>query len=152
MDFFDKIQNAGKGVAQKTKDLAEIAKLNSRISNEEENIKTAYSQIGELYFKIFSESPDERFAALCNVVKQAQANIKEYTRQIQAIKGVKSCPNCGAEIANTAAFCSVCGADARTAAEEQEIKTSDGKKVCPKCGASVSENAVFCGNCGNKIG
>lgn len=49
------------------------------------------------------------------------------------------CPNCNAEISDTAKFCLECG------------NKIDNKSKCPKCGAEILENSKFCPECGNKI-
>lgn len=51
-DFGKKISSAGQEAIAKTKELADIAKINSSISDEENKIKTAYSEIGKSISKI----------------------------------------------------------------------------------------------------
>ncbi len=46
------------------------------------------------------------------------------------------CPNCQAEIADSAKFCPECGAK------------TDQKKICSNCGVELSPNAKFCPECG----
>lgn len=107
--FGEKLTNAGKDVAKKTKELADVTKLNMQINSEEDNIKNKYTEIGKLYYKLFSESPDENFAQLCSSIAESANKINSFKEQIQAIKGVKKCSSCGAEMDESAQFCSVCG-------------------------------------------
>jgi DNA-directed RNA polymerase subunit RPC12/RpoP len=109
MSFFAKLTNAGKDVAKKTKELADIAKLNMQISSEEDNIKNKYIEIGKLYYELFSDNPDEKFAGFFSSIAESKNKISDLKDQILEIKGVKKCSNCGAEIDSAATFCSSCG-------------------------------------------
>lgn len=52
---------------------------------------------------------------------------------------MKNCPMCNFENADTAAFCTQCGA------------RLDERKKCPSCKALLSPDAVFCNNCGARV-
>lgn len=113
--FGEKLTTAGKDVARKTKELADTAKLNMQISNEEDNIKSKYIEIGKLYYELFSSSPDEKFAGFCNSISESKNKIDTLKVQILEIKGVKKCSNCGTEIDFTATFCCSCGSPTTSA-------------------------------------
>ena len=108
-DFGKKISSAGQEAIAKTKELADVAKINSSISDEENKIKTAYSEIGKKYFENHSEDSEEDYEAQIAVIKEAMEKIKAYEHQIVEIKRVVKCPNCGAENSKTDAFCATCG-------------------------------------------
>ncbi|HHW47940.1 MAG TPA: zinc ribbon domain-containing protein [Clostridiaceae bacterium] len=157
MSFFnkisDKLSSTGKDVAKKTKDLAEIAKLNMRINSEENNIKNLYNKIGELYYELFHDCPHEKLAPLCASVTESKKKISDYQNQIQAIKAVKKCVNCGAEIYDSAIYCSNCGFN-NAAVENQKQEQDQGSEAenkCTNCGETVPANAIFCGKCGTKV-
>ena len=103
MAFFDelgkKISQTSQGVVQKTKDTAEVIKLNGMISDEEKRINNLYTQIEDL------------------------------KQQIQHIKGVKVCNNCGAEIPENSMFCIGCGAKI---VMQSEVNTNNFIR-CVKC-------------------
>jgi hypothetical protein len=143
----EKITSTSKEVAKKTKNLTEAARLNMQISNEEDSIRNVYGQIGKLYYDLFSASPDERFVLLCTTITESLKKIDEYKNQIQTIKGVKKCPNCGAEIASSAVFCGICGK--KTVAEEETPDEDPSQPKCANCGYPAMEGTAFCTNCGN---
>lgn len=173
MAFFEKLTNAGKDVAKKTKELAEITKLNLQISNEEDRIKSKYAEIGKLYFELYSSAPDEKFADFCTAIVDTQTKIAGLREQVQEIKGVKKCSKCGAEIAYTATFCSSCGTANETpskteAPKAEEVATepvetaqaecdnatqadTSSEITCPTCKNNVPVDTVFCPNCGSKL-
>lgn len=144
MAFFDdlgkKISQAGQNAVQKTKDMTEIAKYNSAITDEERNIEYLYSEIGKLYVSLYKETPGAEFAGMVKALKNSEEAIANYKEQIKDIKGIVLCENCGAEVTGTA-FCSSCG----TPVPVPE------KPVCSNCGAPIVEGCAFCTSCGTPI-
>lgn len=153
MDFFEKIgekiTSTSKDVAKKTKELADITKINAQIGNEEDNIKNMHSQIGKLYYELFSTNPDEPFVSLCASIMESQNKINAYREQIQTIKGVKKCSGCGAEIANSSVFCAICGCKINT--NEEGVNDDMSQSKCPSCAKPITDEMVFCTGCGNKL-
>lgn len=109
-DMSKKITDAGRATAQKGKEVADIAKLRSQISEEQKKLREVYEQIGKRYVEEFGDSPAETFAADMDAVKLSQDKIEECQKKIAEIKGVAKCPKCGAEAPSGSAFCSACGA------------------------------------------
>ena len=113
MAFFDKIgetiSSKSKGVAQKAKDLAEVSDLNKQINQCNQKINDSYMEIGYYYYQAHKDDGDDPFAAQCANIRQAMDQADALRTQIQAIKGVKVCPNCHAEIPKDSQFCGYCG-------------------------------------------
>ena len=57
---------------------------------------------------------------------------------------MRYCNNCGAQLGDQDAFCSVCGATANNAGNTAERR-------CPACGAVVGPSDLFCANCGAAV-
>lgn len=150
MAFFDdlgkKISQAGQTAVQKTKEMADIAKLNSSISDEERKIENSYREIGKLYVSLHDEEHEAAFAELISGIHDAEKKIVEFKQQIKDIKGVVCCEKCGAEVANNAAFCSACGAPMPVV---KPVETEEPK--CSKCGAVLNPDTKFCTSCGNPV-
>ena len=148
MAFFDdlgkKISQASQSAVQKTKDITEIAKYNSAISDEEKKIAGLYSEIGKLYVSLYKDAPASEFAALVEGIKASEETIAKYKDQIKDIKGILTCTSCGAEIPTGSAFCSSCG----TAAPVVEAPVGP---VCSNCGAALTEGSAFCTSCGASV-
>ena len=158
MGFLDKLgetfSNTSKEVAKKTKDFTDIAKLNSKVTTEEDCIQKAYLKIGQLFYEANKDSLeiDGIYAEYFGIIKASQENITELKREINKIKGVTLCKECGAEVANGSAFCPKCGTKVEkeiiqepAACEEPEIV------LCKECGAELEEGAVFCTKCGTSV-
>ncbi|MGN0680959.1 MAG: zinc ribbon domain-containing protein [Candidatus Fimisoma sp.] len=151
MAFWDNLgQKASDTTAkamQKAKEMADIAKLNSMISEEETKINNSYYQVGKLYVTMHLHDHEEEFAGMISSLAKAEEKIKNYRQQIQDIKGVQRCEKCGAEVANGAAFCSSCGA---TMPKIQTPVVTDVVK-CQNCGTEVKKGMRFCTSCGKPM-
>ncbi len=113
MAFFEdlgkKLSQAGQATVQKTKELADVAKLNSMISDEEKRINNAYTEIGKLYVELHASDGEAAFATLIQSIHEANEKITDLQKQAAQIKGVVTCEKCGAEVAKGSAFCGACG-------------------------------------------
>lgn len=151
MAFFDeigkKLSQTGQAAVQKTKQMADVAKLNSDISDEEKNVTNIYYQIGQLYVSLHNDNPEPDFEVLIEQLNESQIQIKNLKQQIQDIKGVKRCTTCGAEIPNNATFCSSCG----TAVIQQKTVDAANLIKCNNCGKMIEKGMKFCTFCGNEV-
>lgn len=151
MAFFDnigkKISQTGQSAIQKTKQMADVAKLNSDVSDEEKKITNIFYQIGQLYVSLHKDNPESDFEVLIEQLSEAQAKIENLKKQIQDIKGVKRCTICGAEIPNNATFCSSCG----TAVTQQKAVDAANLIKCNNCGKMIEKGMKFCTFCGSEI-
>ena len=149
MAFFEglgkKITKSGQEAAQKAKNMAETVRLNGLISDEEKRIKYLFSQIGQLYYETFGEEPEECFMQFIADINDAKAKIKVHSDQINQIKGVATCDNCGGTVPNNAPFCSSCGSPINTAPAEQAVDFA-----CAGCNTALAPGQMFCTNCGTK--
>lgn len=151
MAFFDeigkKLSQTGQAAVQKTKQMADVAKLNSDISDEEKKVTNIYYQIGQLYVSLHNDNPEPDFEVLIEQLNESQIQIKNLKQQIQDIKGVKRCTTCGAEIPNNATFCSSCG----TAIIQQKTVDAANLIKCNNCGKMIEKGMKFCTFCGNEV-
>lgn len=149
MAFFDdigkKITQAGTGALQKTKELADVARINGLISDEEKRVNNAYYQIGKLYVALHADNCEPDFAALVDSIRESEAKVADLKQQVQIIRGVKRCSSCGAEVAANAAFCNSCGAKAP---EAPAPVAADNLVQCSACGKMVKLGMAFCTGCG----
>ncbi len=159
MAFFDKLGEITKSVGDKTNDMIETNKLNSKIKAERNAIEGVKAELGALYWAKFEAGVqlDEDGAALCAKIKESLENIAGFEAEIKRIKEENEkkpepepapavpaaegtfCAGCGAKIATGAKFCPECGSP-----------TVPAKRVCPACGVELSPEAKFCPECGAK--
>ena len=90
MAFFDELKSRAVDLAQtgaaKSKQVAELAKLNLNNASEEEAIKKAYTEIGKLYYEANACSVAPEFAELFEKVTTAKINIEENKSRIAELK------------------------------------------------------------------
>jgi hypothetical protein len=85
-DLGKKIGSAAQGAAEKAKDLAEIARLNSEVSSQEKLIAQAYIEIGKKYFEAEKDNPDSPIAEQCGRITGSMLAIEELKVKIAAVK------------------------------------------------------------------
>ena len=111
-DLGKKLSATTQNVVRGTKELADTAKLNSQISDENKQIANLYSQIGKQYYESSEADAETPLGKLCLAINEAKERIAKLEAEILEIKGVKRCPSCGADIPPGTAFCGACGTKA----------------------------------------
>lgn len=145
MDFFNKLGGLAKNVTDKTNDLLEIGKLNSRIHAEEDAIEQHKFDLGEYMWEKFETgvAMDERATVICLAIRERQGNIQAMQAEIEQIKRAQE------ELRSAQA-------EARQQAREQARQAkaaaaAAGTELCPVCGGEVKAGSKFCGDCGTQL-
>ena len=90
MAFFDELKeravDLGRAGVAKSKQLAEITKLNLSSAGEEDAIKKAYIEIGKLYYAERGMAPETAYVALCEKITASKITIEENKARIAEIK------------------------------------------------------------------
>ncbi len=90
MAFFDELKDKamdlGRAGVAKSRQLAEIAKLNLANSAEEDAIKKAYIEIGKLYYAERGMAPEAAYVALCEKITASKVTIEENKSRIAELK------------------------------------------------------------------
>ncbi|MCD8087159.1 MAG: zinc ribbon domain-containing protein [Oscillospiraceae bacterium] len=145
MAFFDKVGRAfsatSQSAIQKTRELADIARLSGQITENNERISRLYAEIGAMYCKAHPADAEPAYARQVEAVLQMQRQNEEWNDQIQVLRGMTKCPQCGEYVAGNAPFCTACGC---RLLPETAV-------VCPGCGAVIDGGALFCENCGTRL-
>lgn len=146
-DMKDKFSMAGLSTVKKAKDLSEIAKLNTAVSDAELKITDLYSQIGYTIYCSYKDNPIPEVTELIQKVTELHSLIEDYQTQIKQINTSNSCPECGTKIRLGMNFCNVCGFKLPVT----NNPVLDKGKFCSKCGKEIRPGCVFCPSCGNKV-
>lgn len=171
-----KISSGVETVSKTANDAIETTKLKNMINKTQSEINVKYAEIGRIVKQELEESiNNEDIKRICSEIDQLLELISENNDKINAIKGVKVCPECGAKLADDDAFCPDCGKkqpekeqaensqpqataeenveQAESIVEEMEKPVIESAVIsCSECGAMCDSDTKFCPQCGTKIG
>ena len=139
-----RLSDAGQGVAKHTKNFTEVTRLNGAIAEQERQAAALLRELGQACYDRHQNDPDYEYAAQIEGIRAAYAQIAQYQAQIRQIKGIRICPECGAEVGPDSAFCGGCGG-------KMEPPAAESGRVCPKCGSPVDGDSLFCATCGTRL-
>ena len=125
----EKLSGAGQGVAQQVKNFADVARLNSIISEKEKQIAQLYIEIGQAYYEHHKIDPQGEEIERIQKISSLNAEILECKENIKQIKGVTKCPNCGADVSLDAAFCNACGTKIPPAAKAWRNRSPEYNRI-----------------------
>lgn len=117
-NFLNKLGDMAKNAADKTGEMIEIGKLNTKISAEQTKISDLKQKIGNFYYDRFSteENFPAEVAELCQQINLCEEAIASVQAEICVLKGeprpddTEKCPSCGVSNSAGTKFCSSCGA------------------------------------------
>lgn len=117
MDFFNKLgkktTEAYQTAKEKTSKLSEELKMKGKISDCKEKIDNEYKAIGKMVYekmKVGEDVSKEDITPKCEEIERLKENIERAEVELLALKNIKKCIDCGAELDLKADFCSRCGA------------------------------------------
>ena len=153
MAFFDemdrKLSQFGQSVSNKSREVSEGMRLSSAIKAEEEKQNNLYREVGKYYFENCAANAEGQLKVLCDQIVASMELTSQYKQQQNVLKGMVSCPNCGAQISANSGFCNVCGS--KIEKQVSPAPQPGAGKICPKCQKTVESDALFCTFCGNQF-
>lgn len=143
MDFFNKLSKktseAFETAKEKTSKISGELKLKSKISEYKDKIEQQYQEIGKLVYekmKVGEDASKEEVTPKCEEIERLKDEIEKAQVEILALKDIKKCSDCGAELELQAEFCSKCGSK-QPKIEKVEVTVEE----IPVAEAEVAENA-----------
>ncbi len=145
-DLGKKLSKIGQDTKNGVQKVSDSVTISNRISQEKKSLERLFALIGEAVYK---EHPDQPKAGLEDewaAVKVAYANIASYTEQLNNVKGIFYCPNCGRPAAPRDKYCAKCGFRLNMRPETTGVKVARDIK---EAGQEVGRMA---GNAADKTG
>lgn len=134
MDFFDMLGktlvSAGKDVAEKTKEITDVAKVKLDIKVKEDYIQRLYAEIGKSYFEQHQFDEHTEFSQI-RFIKETMDEIDALKADLMDIKGTKKCSQCETQLPLDAEFCTKCGARQIVDSPEDERFEEEQENVDP---------------------
>jgi len=132
MDFLNKLGKKASETYQVTKEktvkFSEEMKLKGKINETKSKITSIYKEVGELVYNNYknnSEDANDKIKELCEQLSQKFDEVSKLEVELLALKQVKKCVNCGAEINQKDQFCSKCGKEQPKQEEPVEVTTEE---------------------------
>ncbi len=154
MDLF--YNNAGKTGGMETQERknektaaseAEAEQLTAEIEQRESALSAIYARIGQKHYEECDmDAQSEEMQDLFREVEGQKTQIQELHDRVRALRGIRTCKQCGADVLVGDTFCSSCGARIIT-----EITVSSAGGICSCCGHRVEPGQLFCSTCGAKV-
>ncbi len=113
--------NLTKNMQKSSNKLIKVTKLNLTITNEEENLRSMYTQIGKKARELFLNGNTEFGTNLTeefNQVSELELKLELLKEELNIINSTKACPSCGKANEKSSGFCSKCGAMLPSESEE----------------------------------
>ena len=90
------------------------------INAENQKIKEAYTELGELYYQAHKKDYESGFEGPVSKIKAAEKAIEQHKAEVLKQNGLMLCKHCGAQIQDVSRFCNFCGKSVDEPAEEKE--------------------------------
>lgn len=108
-----------KGVADNSKKVAAKAKLKKAVYDLESAKKSAYMEMGKLYFTANAASAEEPYAEWVQKIVEADEKIAQCQKAMAALENAAICDACGTVVGNDQKFCPNCGAKCEPVSTEE---------------------------------
>lgn len=151
MDFFDglgaKLTQTGQKTKQMASTLVDTAKVTTQISDLTKSIQEIYTKLGEQYYQLRGGEPEEAMAELCAQIAGKLDEMEILKADLQRLKNIRVCPQCGHENTPDANFCAKCSVQLPELPKRPEPQVA----CCAHCGNVLAPGARFCTKCGGKV-
>ena len=114
MDFFNefskKVSSVARSVTEKSKESAEVTRLNAQLRDAREQLEGLYARYGKLCYALRAGGGSREAVEQLEVrIRAAQLEVDEIADKRDAAREMKRCASCGAVYPKEARFCSACG-------------------------------------------
>lgn len=146
-EFGKRFTSMARTVTEKSKESAEVNRLNGELRAAEATLEALYARYGRACFAIQQGGGDAQEAGELSVrIRAAQLQVAELTERRDAAREFKRCLACGAVHPKEAKFCSACGK--RLPDEIPKPEPVEPGEYCPDCGALREGDEPRCPVCG----
>ena len=111
-EFGENFKRAVGTITKKSGEVSESTKLSLEINGIENDIEKLYIKIGEIVYDAYKNENDfsHDVISYCDQIAENYAKIEKVQNEINAIKKLKTCPNCHKAIDEQVSYCPYCGA------------------------------------------
>ena len=146
-NFSKKVVGMGNSIKRSTQTFSETVSLNAKIDEYKKELANCFSQLGQNYYERNKTNVPAEYQGVFERITMLNQMIIQCQDQIKVIKGVRQCPNCGADVAGNVMFCGNCGYSMPPVKPQSPVNGP----VCAVCGAPLEADAMFCTSCGARV-
>lgn len=146
-EFSKKVSSVARSVTEKSKETAEVSRLNAELRDARDALEKLYARYGKACFAMRQGGGDREAAEQLELrIRAAILREEEVAARRDAAREMKRCPGCGAVHPKEARFCSGCGK--RLPEEAPKPEPVEPGEYCPGCGAKREDGELRCAVCG----
>lgn len=134
-----KLAKLGQDTKTGVQKMGESYQISTKLSEEKKTLERLYSAIGARIYEANADAPLEGMEDEFDAIKASLAKIDEYTEQMNKVKGVACCPECGKPASKGEKFCSECGAKLPDTEDISDKMKQDAKEAAGEAGAIVGD-------------
>lgn len=142
-EFGKRFSSVARSVTEKSKEGAEVTRLNGELRAAEAALEQLFARFGRL---CYGGGGGEEAEALAVRIRAVELQVKELTEKRDVAREYKRCLSCGAVFPREAKFCSACGKRLPDEAPKPEPVAVG--EYCPGCGALRENGEPRCPVCG----
>ena len=105
----DSVEKGAKNVSETSKKTADKMRIKKEITKYTAEVNKGYNSIGQKYFELHADSPEECYAEFVNNIVNAKMKLTELNAELLSLENKSMCPKCGKPVAETDKFCAACG-------------------------------------------
>ncbi len=145
-EFSKKVSSVARSVTEKSKESAELSRLNAELRQAQDALEKLYARYGKACFAVRQGGDAEEAEQLALRVRAAILQVEEAAARRDAAREMKRCAGCGMVHPKEARFCSGCGK--RLPEELPKPEPVEPGAYCPGCGAKREDGELRCAVCG----
>ena len=104
----DSVEKGAKNVSETSKKTADKMRIKKEITKYTAEVNKGYNSIGQKYFELHADSPEECYAEFVNNIVNAKMKLTELNAELLSLENKSMCPKCGKPVAETDKFCASC--------------------------------------------
>lgn len=137
-----KLSKTGQQALDKTKNFAEVSRLNIKLAEEEQQLEDLYANLGRMFYKVNKHKPELLYKEMFGAIGGSLQNVAAIQTQISGLKGNRACPQCGESCVDGASYCIRCGTGLNPVAPTEIVY-----KLCTNCGEVGQALDQTCAKC-----
>ncbi len=103
------LRQLGRDTVSSVQKMNEARQASGRLSDARKTVDRLYAELGKAVYEQYGSAPLAGLEEQLEKITEAKKTVELREKEVQAVKGVAICPNCGKEAAKGEKFCSACG-------------------------------------------